>query len=435
VEVILTHVNLSLLLSLLVLASCGENTSRSQNEDTNGGARPPTSVSANFTEDHRSECSIEAMPSLTDIGALPDPFTTLNGTSVTTLEQWRCRREQIGAMLEHFELGKKPRNPDAVVGSLDGDEFTITVTEGGRSIDFYVVIDKPDGPGPFPAIIHYGRTNLLADALGDLKVATISYLAADIYNADAPNQMAKDGVALRGQGVFYDLYGSDNSAGAMMAWAWGLSRIVDAIAVTPEVGIDPDRLAVTGCSRFGKGALIAGAFDERIKLTIVQEGGSGGNSAWRAISYMKSLGENIEQLSNLTNGSNWFRASFGTTFTDSTVNQIPFDHHQLAGMIAPRALLNVEQDGIAWLGPKASYINNIAAREIFTALSAKQAHTYSLTTAHDHCSLPERQHHWVQSYVRQYLLEEAGEPSAIETPPGYSIDWNRWIDWETPILN
>ena len=85
----------------------------------------------------------------------------------------------------------------------------------------------------------------------------------------------------RGKGVFYDLYGSDHTAGAMIAWAWGVSRLIDALEQTPAAQIDPTRLGVTGCSRNGKGALIVGAFDDRIALTIPQESGSGGAASWR----------------------------------------------------------------------------------------------------------------------------------------------------------
>lgn len=66
-----------------------------------------------------------------------------------------------------------------------------------------------------------------------------------------------------------------------MAWAWAVSRIVDALETLPEAGINPRKLAVTGCSRNGKGALVAGAFDQRIALTIPQESGSGGDACWR----------------------------------------------------------------------------------------------------------------------------------------------------------
>lgn len=43
----------------------------------------------------------------------------------------------------------------------------------------------------------------------------------------------------RGQGKFYDLYGKGHSAGAMITWAWGVSRIIDALELTPDAKIDP----------------------------------------------------------------------------------------------------------------------------------------------------------------------------------------------------
>ena len=389
-----------------------------------------------FVEDHRADCTIPSMPevaSLPSIAALPNPFQTLAGTAVTTKAQWACRREELGALLEHFELGEKPRKPERVSGAISGSTLTVTVEDGGKRVQFTVAINKPAGGGPFPAVIGYGHVNL-GSALSGLAVATIDYTAADIFNASAPNQIAKDGSAYRGQGIFYELYGSDHSAGALMAWAWGVSRILDALIATPQAGIDPERIAVTGCSRFGKGALVAGAFDQRIALTIAQEGGSGGCSSWRGIEAMKAAGQDIERLSNVAGGTNWFRASFSRSFNDASVGKIPFDHHELAGMIAPRALLDIEQAGIAWLGPGATHINNVATRELFSALGASEAHTYSLSGGHDHCALPTSQNHWVQSYVKKYLLGQAGEASAIETPAGYTVDRARWIDWTTPTL-
>jgi hypothetical protein len=290
-------------------------------DDAGTKATPDT---GDFVEDHRAECTIPSLPaasSLKAIATLPDPFTMLDGTVVTTQAQWRCRREEIGALLEHYELGEKPRNPEQVTGAMSGNTLTVTVTDKGKSVAFTVAITKPSGKGPFPAVIGYGHVNL-GSALSGLAVATIDYTAADIFNASAPNQMAKDGSQYRGQGIFYDLYGSDHSAGALMAWAWGVSRILDALATTPDAGIDVEHVAVTGCSRFGKGALVAGAFDQRIALTLPQEGGSGGCSAWRGIAFMKSQGNDIEQLSNVAGGSNWFRASFSSDFSDATSNQL-----------------------------------------------------------------------------------------------------------------
>jgi hypothetical protein len=36
--------------------------------------------------------------------------------------------------------------------------------------------------------------------------------------------------------------------------------------------------------------------------------------------------------------------------------------------------------------------------------------------------------------VKQYLLGQAGEPAAIETPSGFTVDRAKWIDWSTPTL-
>lgn len=82
----------------------------------------------------------------------------------------------------------------------------------------------------------------------------------------------------RGKGLFFDLYGSGASASAMTAWAWGVSRIIDALEAEPNAQINLSRIGVTGCSRDGKGALTVGAFEPRIALTIPQESGAGGDT-------------------------------------------------------------------------------------------------------------------------------------------------------------
>ena len=51
----------------------------------------------------------------------------------------------------------------------------------------------------------------------------------------------------------------------MTAWAWAESKILDALEqVVPEV--DTARVGVVGCSRYGKAALAAAIFDERVRF-------------------------------------------------------------------------------------------------------------------------------------------------------------------------
>jgi len=150
----------------------------------------------------------------------------------------------------------------------------------------------------------------------------------------------------RGIGKFYDLYGSGHSAGALMSWAWGVSRLIDALETTPEAEIDAARLGVTGCSRNGKGALVAGAFDEKILLTIPQESGSGGAASWRVSEYQKLSGKNVQTLSQIVTENCWFRYSFSQYAYSA--DELPFDHHSIEALCAPRALLVIENTWKEW---------------------------------------------------------------------------------------
>src|SRR5215470_15484548 len=252
-------------------------------------------------------CNIPPMPSFASLPTnsfLPDPFTFLNGTRVTTKAEWACRRAEIATLAQEFEYGYKPNTPySATTGSFSGNTLTVTVNDNGRTISFNASITYPtSGSAPFPAMIGVGGASLNNSALSSMGVAVINFPNDQI--AQQNNQSS------RGVGKFYDLYGSGHSAGALIAWAWGVSRSIDAIEKTPAANIDPNRLGVTGCSRNGKGALTVGAFDERIKLTIPQESGSGGSGSWRVSDWMLSQGQETQTLSQIVGENVWFRANF-----------------------------------------------------------------------------------------------------------------------------
>ena len=371
-----------------------------------------------FVEDHADDCVIPEMGVFDDLpetDALPNPFVTMDGVALTTKAEWTCRREELSAMFQHWEFGEKPRHPDSVAASLSGDTLTITVTDEGNTIQFNVTITGAGDVGaPKPAIINYTPFSTLGTLPAG--VATITY-----------DPLAVAAESIRGQGAFYSLYGSDHTAGQLMAWAWGVSRIIDALEITPEAGIDPARLAVTGCSRYGKGAMVAGAFDERIALTIPQESGSGGTPAWRVVSTEGTF----QSIESACNERPWFTASF-CQFHGLEIN-LPVDHHELMGMVAPRGLLILD-NAIDWLGPEASYTAAIAAREIYRALDDEDGITYSEIGTNNHCALPTAQRHWVVSYLGKYLLDGEGEAGAMETTASASYDVAQWIDWTTPDL-
>jgi hypothetical protein len=244
--------------------------------------------------------------------------------------------------------------------------------------------------------------------------------------------MADDGPLSRGKGIFYDLNGSNASAGELMAWSWGISRLIDALATTPGSKIDVRHLAVTGCSRNGKGALVAGAFDERIALTIPQEPGSGGASAWRLVADEIASGTKVQPLAEATTEAAWFQKDFGTVYGNAP-GKLPVDHHELAAMVAPRGLLVIE-NSIDWLGLNSTYGTGKAAAEIFGAMGADSSFTYSQDSTHDHCALPSDQYHWVQSFVKKFLLGQTGEAPAVESQVPRVFDRSKWIPWTVPVL-
>jgi hypothetical protein len=221
--------------------------------------------------------TLSAFSELSSIVSLPDPFKKADGTRITARDEWRVRRAEIMAMIEHYDVGEKPGKPSTYKASLNGNTIAITVGEGDTSFDMTATINRPDDAPdkPIPAIIGINSPtgSLPAAILRSRGIATITFRA---------NQVAPTGFSgiQYTSGNFSKLY-PDATAGYMIRWAWGVSRLIDALEALPEAKIDTKHLAVSGCSFQGKIALYAGAFDERIALTIPHESGGGGTISWR----------------------------------------------------------------------------------------------------------------------------------------------------------
>lgn len=353
---------------------------------------------------------------------LPNPFVFQNGDSVETLEDWTCRQLEMSHQLQTYELGTLPPKPSSVTGSWSGDTLTIDVSDGGNSISFSVTISKPSGTD-VPAIIAYGFASIPVPS----NVATITFDNGEIAQQNDQGS--------RGVGKFYDLYGSDHSAGALTAWAWGVSRIIDALESTPDVGIDPTRVAITGCSRNGKGALVAGAFEPRIALTLPQESGAGGSACWRIADWQVSQGDNVQTASQIITENVWLSPAF-----DSHVNNVeslPFDHHMVAGLIAPRAVYAMENADMEWLGWTATYGCMAAARKQWEALDALDNFGYSQVGGNQHCSFPSsKQGTELTAFIEKFLLGTgSGTTSILRTEKDHgSFDLDTWAGWSVPDL-
>ena len=218
----------------------------------------------------------------------------------------------------------------------------------------------------------------------------------------------------------------------MIAWAWGISRIIDVLEQVPEADIDPTRIAVTGCSRDGKGALMAGAFDERIVLTIPQESGAGGSASWRVSQSQFDQGENVQTLANAAAEQPWFRSTFRNDF-GTDVPRLPFDHHTLMGMVAPRALL-VLDNRIDWLGIDSTYTAGSIAHAIWDAFGIPDRMGYWQTGGHTHCEFQAQQRDILEAYVKKSLVGDGTDDTNMLRAENATADLDYWMEWTPPDL-
>ena len=356
--------------------------------------------------------SIDELPT---IRPLTDPFAWSDGSGrATSFADWSRRRAEIKAEIEHYEIGPKPVRPDDMTASYAEDTLTVNVTVKGNTLTLTARVTLPAGDGPFPAVIGIGRGtgSLPAEVFAGRGVATIAYNFGQVMSH----------TQRRGSEPINKLYPDLTYMGAYSAWSWGVSRIIDGLElVSSDLNIDLKHLAVTGCSFAGKMALFAGAFDERIALTIAQEPGGGGAAAWRV---SETLG-NVETLGKTSHA--WFMEDM-FKFSNA-VAKLPHDHHELMAMVAPRALLVLGNPDYEWLAEESGYVSCRAAHEVWKALGAPDRFGFSIVAGHMHCRLPESQYPEVEAFVEKFLLGNTTANTNVAKSPYDYVDHSRWFAW------
>lgn len=363
-----------------------------------------------------------AIDKLPEITTLPDPFAWADGSGRSTdFKDWERHRFEIARQLQHYELGMKPVvSKDSIEATLINDTLRVVVHENGETLLLTAPIKYPEGNGPFPAIIGIGRpTGSLPVQLFDKRrIAQITFNFTQVMSHTQK----------RGNEPINRLYPDQTDMGAYCAWPWGISRLIDGLEkVGKKSRIDLSHLAVSGCSFAGKMALFAGAFDERIALTIAQEPGGGGVDAWRV---SETLG-NVETLGRTSYV--WFLESM-RQFAGKNVNRLPIDHHELAALIAPRALLVLGNTDYEWLAEESNYVSCQAARMVWKAFGIEDRMGFSIQGGHMHCMLPESQYPEVEAFIDKFLLGKTDVDTFVSKADMFEdVDYLKWMPWANEI--
>lgn len=324
---------------------------------------------------------------LADNAELPDPFVMDNGSVVSNLSDWNNRRNELKEKIQLYEYGHfaEPAMvevvnslPDSVIKigqNIVKKRIVLLKTGVNGSIPFSVNLFIPGaGEGPFPVIIAgdlcWGSLQNSLTPGGLSSLVSRGYIIAEFDRTKfCPDE------DLRSQGI--SPFDQSFNSGAIVEWAWGFHRTVDYLNTLDIV--DKSKISVTGHSRGGKAALLAGAFDERISLVAPNCSGAGGSGASR---FADTGAETLDDI--VTRFPYWFSSDF-RNFMGAGKNKLPFDQHSLIALVAPRAYLCTNGLDDKWANPLGTSQTHIAANEVFTALGAdEKCGIFYIKSGHDH---------------------------------------------------
>lgn len=350
------------------------------------------------------------------IAALPDPFLFADGSYSNKYKDWEKHRAEILHYLQMYEIGKKPVvKKEQVKAHMDKDTIVVDVTVGSETLTIKSLIEYPEGNGPFPAVIGigFGSGSLPKSIFEERNIARIGFRFTQVTSH----------TQRRGQEPINRLYPDKTYIGSYSAWPWGVSRLLDGLEqLGKESRIDMKHIAITGCSFAGKMALFSAALDERIALCLAQEPGGGGVDAWRV---SETLG-NVETIER-TNYS-WFIEDM-RQFSTVNATRLPIDHHQLAALIAPRALLVIGNTDYEWLADESGYVSSVAARKVWEQFGIADRMGYTILGGHPHCQLPKEQYPDVEAFVDRFLLEKPANTNIQKAEMFKNTNLQKWMPW------
>ena len=384
---------------------------------------------------------------------LPDPLMSKSGQRTSDSTHWIYeRRPEILSLFESEQFGKVPPAPgklnfeiteqgnQALGGKAIRKQVSIYLTDPKTAlhkIDLLIYLPaKAVGPAPLLLNASFGTNeNIIADPAiipgqkwdGNgqrvpskpseyWKIDVEKFIDAGIgfasfcYTDIEPD--SSDGIRF-GIRSTYLPEGQDavkaDEWGAISAWSWGMSRIMDYLELDQD--IDEKRIALTGASRLGKTVLWTGARDQRFSVIIASISGEGGAAISR-----RNFGETVAHLTAPTRYPYQFAGNYGKYAED--LSNMPFDSHSLLALIAPRPLLLQTGSTDFWSDPKGEWEALQAAKPVYQLLGQSAAPAASWPEAGDESQM---------MYGLGYVMHEGGHGVLPE-------DWDRFVRYLKQFL-
>lgn len=335
---------------------------------------------------------------------LPDPLLEANGSRVTTASEWnRVQRPYLYHLFEENVYGKLPAatpiravvrdySEQALNGKAIRKQVRIYLSATDTTIytDVLLYLPLSSSNKRVPVFLAYnfmGNQTITKDPAVFISAKWAPPFRGVINNRATDSTRGRDTswpidtILAHGYGLATAYYGDlepDNAAasvtgirytlenelhqqpaawGALAAWAWGLSRIMDYLEKDNQV--DARKVALLGHSRLGKATLWAGASDTRFAIVISNESGEGGAALSR-----RWYGETIKNLNDQF--PYWFVAKYKTY--SGHADLLPVDQHMLLALMAPRPLYVASAEDDRWSDPRGEFLSAFHAGPVYALL-------------------------------------------------------------------
>jgi hypothetical protein len=323
---------------------------------------------------------------------LPDPLKLQNGKPVKSAKDWwKKRRPELVEMYDREIYGRLPKDMPGVTWSVKESKDDVV---GGKPVQFRKLVGHVDNSA-YPLVNVDIEVELTTpkDSKGvPVIVEFFPFEFRERFRANPPpsptwqEQVIGRGWAYailststvqadNGAGLTRGIIGLVNRGqprkpddwGALRAWAWGASRLMDHLETVPEV--DAKRAVIEGVSRFGKAALVTMAYEPRYAMGFIGSSGAGGAALAR-----RNWGEKLENVAG-TGEYHWMAGNYLKYAADPlTVNDLPVDAHQLIALAAPRPLFigaGTLEQGDGWVDPKGMFMAAVAASPVYRLLGKR----------------------------------------------------------------